>query len=109
LQACEYDPPPAPEYGPGPGWRDDVAIHGVVLSEKTKAPVSGIRVSVNSLSSYAYTDDKGNFYVYVPRQDSYQLKIEDADGAENGAFKEQNKKISLEDALSPLSIHLDAE
>ncbi|MDR0486903.1 MAG: hypothetical protein LBG91_01515 [Treponema sp.] len=99
------------EYGPGPGWGDDIAIIGTVRS-KTQAPVFGIKVSVKDVPSFGYTNKDGIFDIYVPRQESYKLKFEDVDGAENGSFMTLKKKISLDDTGVSLNVYLgeaDAE
>jgi hypothetical protein len=96
---------PTAAYGVIPDRGNDIAIHGTVLSENTEAPIPGIRVSVKDLSSHTYTDDYGDFVIYVPRQDSYKLKFEDAEGS----FQTQKKKIALEDADTPLDIYLSGE
>ena len=96
-------------YGPGPDRKDDVAVYGRVLSENTKTPIPGIKVSVKDLYSYVLTNEEGNFLVYVPRQDSYKLKFEDIDGSENGSYKLLKKEIALADTNASLTVHLDAE
>jgi len=116
FQACStkpaYGPPPvpAPAYGPPPvseyeayrGAGNDVQIHGTVFSESAKEPIPGIKVSVKGLFSTAYTDDDGIFSIYVPEQDLYKLKFEDADGF----FPLQKKKITLAETGVPLEIYL---
>jgi putative lipoprotein (rSAM/lipoprotein system) len=94
------------EYGPGPGRGDDVAIHGTVRS-KTEAPVLGIKVSIKDIPSCGYTNTDGFFNIYVPEQESYKIKFEDVDGAENGSFKTLKKKITLDDTGVSLNIYLD--
>jgi len=101
-------PGPAPAYGipvPYPP-QNDVTIYGSVFSNSTKAPIPGIRVSVKDLYSESYTDENGDFVIYVPIQDEYKIKFEDIDGVENGSFRPQKIKITLEDANTPLEIYL---
>jgi putative lipoprotein (rSAM/lipoprotein system) len=85
-------------------------IYGVVRS-KTEAPVPGIKVSVKDTPSYgyAYTNTNGIFKIYVPQQESYKIKFEDIDGAENGSFKTLKKKITLGDTGVSLDIQLEEE
>jgi hypothetical protein len=96
---------PMPEYGPGPGW-DDVVIYGTVKT-KTEAPVPGIKISVKDLPPCSLTNENGSFIIYVPEMESYKLKFEDIDGAENGSFKMLKKKIVLSDTGAPLNICLE--
>jgi putative lipoprotein (rSAM/lipoprotein system) len=110
FQAC-YGMPldytgTADMYGMPPDWENDVTIHGVVRS-KTEAPVPGIKVSIKDLASQDLTDSQGNFYVYGPRQESYKLKFEDVDAAENGSFKTLKKKIFLDETGMYLYIYLE--
>jgi len=105
-------PGPIPAYGVlpvNPTPTTDVMIHGTVFSEKTEAPIAGIKVSVKDLPVHAYTDNDGHFDVYVPGQDSYKLKFEDVDGLEEGPFQMQKKEITLREARSPLYIYLSDE
>jgi putative lipoprotein (rSAM/lipoprotein system) len=95
FQAC---------YGPGPDM--DVTIRGTVRSPANE-PIPGIKVSVKDLSSRELTDSGGNFYIHVPEMESYKLKFEDIDGAENGSFKTLKKKIALSNTGVSLNIYLD--
>jgi hypothetical protein len=94
------------EYGPGPGW-DNVAIHGTVKSKNTDFSIQGIKVSVKDLYSGSLTGENGNFRIYVPEQESYELKFEDVDGPDNGSFKTQEKEIALSDTDAALEIQLE--
>jgi hypothetical protein len=93
-----------PPYGPtGPNPANDVAIRGSVFSDSTKAPIPGIKVSVKDMRSESYTDENGDFVIYVPIQDAYKLKFEDTDG---GSFKPQKTRITLE-TLEDINAHLN--
>ena len=86
----------------------DVLVQGVVKSETTKAPIKGIRVSVEYQSEL--TDDSGKFQLYVPREESCTIRLDDVDGAENRSYsskeipvyvsenKKDMKDIFLDDA-----------
>ena len=97
------------EYGPGPDPGDDCLIRGKVLTMDSENPIPGIKVSVKDLQTHGYTSATGNFYIYVPKQESYKLKFEDVDGAENGLYKLQKKKIMLEETSSSIMVFLDEE
>ena len=99
FQAC---------YGMPPDWMDDAAIRGTVLSGQTNAPIRGIQVSIKDLPSRAYTDQYGNFSIYVPLQDEYKLKFEDVDGPENGSYQIYKTSIDLSEASGPLQVILEA-
>ena len=95
-----------PAYGVPPGPTSYVVISGTVFSESDEALLQGIRVSVKDLFEHVYTNDSGDFDIYVPMQDSYKLKFEDVNGLKNGPFQTQKKKITLEEIDSPLYIYL---
>ena len=95
-------------YGMPPDWGDDVTIRGTVKSEKTRAGIHGIVVSIEGTTFYEQTDFDGFFSIYMPRQDYYTVKFEDIDGPENGgSFKQQTKKITTLEGESSLSVYLE--
>ena len=100
--------PACPEYGMPPDMGDDVTIHGSVKSQKTNAPIPGIKVSVEDTSFEYQTSSEGSFYIYVPRQDYYTLKFEDVDGPENGGLFKAHE-ITLYASESSLSVLLEED
>jgi hypothetical protein len=64
----------------------DVLVRGVVKSEKTRAPIKGIKVSVKDLYQYELTDDFGKFQIYVPQEEICTILLEDIDGTANGSY-----------------------
>ena len=99
FQAC---------YGMPLDWMDDAAIRGTVLSGQTNGPIRGIQVSIKDIPSRAYTDQYGNFSIYVPLQDEYKLKFEDIDGPENGSYQIFKTRVDLTEASNPLQVYLEA-
>jgi len=106
FQTCFIETETPVEYGPGPDIGDDILIHGSVCSA-ANIPIPGIKVSVGS-SAY-FTNEYGNFRIYMPKQESYELQFEDVDGPENGSYKTQTKTISLDVAYNWLNVQLDEE
>ena len=112
LPACDRifpGEPVYPMYGPGPGWDVDVLIQGVVISENSRNVIPGIKVSVKDLSHHVYTNSNGMLNIYLPEQDSYELKFEDIDGAENGSFKLLSKEILRNDINPAIPWHIFLE
>jgi len=99
FQAC---------YGPvyGPPMDDDILIQGRV-SSKTQVPIPGIRVSVEDSPTASFTNQNGNFSIYVPEQISYILQFKDVDGPLNGSYKTLVKTINSSDAKTTLEIQLN--
>jgi hypothetical protein len=91
IQACYGVLPPdinTVAYGPPPPQNN--RIRGTVKANETGKPINGIKVSAEEIDSYVLTDKDGYFYLTVPTQEEYILKIEDIDGpANDGTFKQQ--------------------
>ncbi|GBU27412.1 hypothetical protein R84B8_00942 [Treponema sp. R8-4-B8] len=85
---------------------NNVYISGAV-SSKTNNPIQGIKVSVTNLSPDRYTNEEGIFNLFAPRLESYELRFEDVDGADNGSYKTLKKTITLSDTDTTLQIQLD--
>jgi len=83
---------------------ESVTIQGKV-SSKTDIPIPGIKVSVES--SDHFSNENGNFFIYLPKQESYKLQFEDVDGPENGSYKPLIKTVNLNDINTTLQIQLD--
>jgi len=106
---------PAPAYGPGPDYvREEVLIRGKVISKKTGEPVRGISVFINNINrDYPYlTGFLGEFFIYVPKLDNYNIVFTDIDGDENGGnFKQYILNLTIEEAEAlketPLIIELE--
>ncbi|MDR0723110.1 MAG: hypothetical protein LBF75_10050 [Treponema sp.] len=84
----------------------DILIRGVVKSKTTKAPIKGIKVSVNGMYQYELTDSFGKFQLYVPQEEFCTIRLDDIDGTENGAYSSREiavylseNKIAMEDIL----------
>jgi hypothetical protein len=85
---------------------DSVTIQGKVSSKTDiPVPIPGIKVSVES--SDHFTNENGNFFIYLPKQESYKLQFEDVDGPENGSYKPLIKTVNLDDINTTLQIQLD--
>lgn len=100
FQAC-YGTPPACNGTSG----NDVLLRGTVKSKTTDAPIEGIKVSVKDMEQYELTNGAGKFQLYVQREDSYTILLEDIDGAENGSYS--SKEISADTSETPIDILLD--
>ncbi|MFA5326744.1 MAG: hypothetical protein WC384_03035 [Prolixibacteraceae bacterium] len=100
FQAC---------YGTPQDFGLDVFIEGQVKSESTGIAIKGIKVSVDGLMQYEYTDENGKFSFYTERGDSYKIKFEDIDSAQNGAFANKDTILSAIDKKVYLNIALDSK
>ncbi|MDR0495069.1 MAG: hypothetical protein LBG95_05515 [Treponema sp.] len=116
IQACYgvmYPDEPYPEYGmPPPDYIQETTIRGKVTAKETGEPIFGIRVSVNvgQTEYWERTDKDGLFYLRVPVQDIYELKVEDVDGSYNGGlFKEQTWTLKQNDTYNTLLIGMDID
>ena len=88
----------------------DIFIHGSVRSRNTRAPIPGIKVSIDEGAYEELTTGSGRFYLYPHSQDTYTLTFEDIDGPENGGlFKQYTQIITLDEAGAPLTIYLDED
>lgn len=67
---------------------DVTDIHGVIFSEETGVPVSGIQIVISSAENTGssmsgfrvFSDKDGQFFIQVPRRDSYVLQFFDKNG-----------------------------
>lgn len=85
FQAC---------YGVPQDEYNDVLVKGVIYSDTTNQPVSGIKVTVNGSSQNILTDTAGSFSFYVPSASQYHLMFSDADTAANGNYIEADTVLS---------------
>ena len=69
---------------------DEVFIYGSVKSQKTNAPIPGIKVSVADNDYYYFTDSSGAYSIFLPRQAGYTVIFEDVDGPQNGGSFQQH-------------------
>jgi len=121
LSSC---PPPwfnfeAPEYGmamygPGPDIiREEILIRGFV--KYNEAGIKNIAVYIKEINYQANTySNSGEFYIYVPKRESYTIIFTDIDAEENGGcFKQRIITLTKEEAEAlrenPLIIELEKE
>lgn len=87
FQAC---------YGTPQDFGQDILIEGQVKSQSDNSVIQGIRVGFDNLPQYTATDADGKFSLYCPRQDSYEVIIQDEDGEQNGSFINSDTIINLD-------------
>jgi hypothetical protein len=89
-----------------PDQGEDNPVHGTVLSEKTRERIPGIQVSLRGQGVGDITDSYGEFWIYAPVGDVYELVFEDIDGEANGgAFHGETVRVPVDEA-SRLIVHL---
>jgi hypothetical protein len=97
FQAC---------YGMPPDQGEDNPVHGTVLSETTHERIPGIKVSIKEQNVGDITDSYGEFWMYAPVGDVYELVFEDVDGEANGgSFVEETVRVTVDEA-SRMIVHL---
>jgi hypothetical protein len=85
-----------------------VPVQGRVVSEETGEPVAGIVVEYGRYA--ANTDGDGGFLIYVPEEDSYNIRFSDYDGFKNGGFFSYKAMTIPRDELEdPLAVSLYRE
>jgi hypothetical protein len=74
----------------------DILVRGVVKSKITNTPIGGIQVSVKDPYQYdlTLTDNDGEFWLYVPKEEICIIQLDDIDGTENGSYS--STKISVD-------------
>jgi hypothetical protein len=86
-----------------------VPIQGRVVSEETGEPIAGIIVRYDYHATVD-TDGDGNFFIYVPEEDSCAVRFLDNDGFENGGFfSTKDMTIPREEIGDPLAVSLHKE
>lgn len=85
FQAC---------YGTMQDYDKDVLIEGVILSSNSEKPIPSIKIEVQETYHNTYSNELGEFSMYVPIDSAYTLLFHDVDGTENGAF--YPAKLTLE-------------
>jgi hypothetical protein len=80
-------------YGPPQDFGADVFVEGLVKSKKTGQPIKGIKVSVTNNPQYQFTSEDGSFSFYTEYADSCNIRFEDTDADQNGAYT--NKDTTL--------------
>jgi hypothetical protein len=98
FQAC---------YGTPQDFGLDIFIEGQVKSQKTGAPVKGIKVSVAEKMQYEYTNEEGRFSLYTEIADYYRIKFEDIDATQNGSFNYRDTLLSGINKRVYLNIELE--
>jgi len=68
FQAC---------YGTNKDFGLDTVIKGSVKSSKSNTPLGSIKVSLQNLPQYVFTDKNGEFQIYVPANKTYTITFED--------------------------------
>jgi putative lipoprotein (rSAM/lipoprotein system) len=84
----------------------DIMIEGKVLSQKTRMPIKGIRVSVEDKLQYEFTDIDGKFSFYTETAGNYKIKFEDTDSGENGNYIGKDTVLTSIDKRVYLNIAL---
>ena len=102
---------PAPAYGMPPDYREELIIRGSIISKETGEPIPGIHVRIDGYN-WSFAVDIGRFYIYVPKQDNYQIIFTDVDLYKNGGlFKPYTITLTQEEVenlnSSPLRIELE--
>lgn len=77
FQAC---------YGTPQDMEQDNQFEGVVKSKVTGNVIRGIKVSTNFEGRQVYTNENGEFSIFLPLADQYKLTFSDVDSSQNGAF-----------------------
>jgi len=77
FQAC---------YGTPHDMGNDILVEGKVTSKTSGLPIKGIKVTPVSSMQYQYTDEAGKFSFYTVYESVIELRCEDVDSTENGAF-----------------------
>ena len=101
-------------YGMPPDYREELIIRGSIISKETGEPIPGIGIWIKDVTSiYAnLTDENGEFYIYVPKENSYTIIFTDIDKSENGGvYKQHTITITGEEVENltenPLIIELE--
>ena len=98
FQAC---------YGTPRDMESDLFIEGQVKAKKTELPVQGIKVAVQDLPHYQYTDVNGLFKIYLPNSAEYKLRFEDVDAGLNGTFLPLDSTVRTINGRLFLNVKLD--
>jgi hypothetical protein len=98
FQAC---------YGTPQDLRVDILIEGLVKSKTTGSPVPGIKISIDNVSQYQYSDAEGKFSLYTEKLDNYNVHFEDIDSTENGSFF--NKDTVLMNVNNNVYLNIELE
>lgn len=100
FQAC---------YGAPQDMYRDIYIEGVVKSNKTSLPLSGIKVSVSNNQTSILTDEDGKFKIYTLPAPELLLKFEDIDEAQNGMFQSKDTLVKPNNKAVFITIGMDAK
>jgi len=110
---------------PGSGWaaygmppdyvREELCIRGLVRTkDDARKPIRGIAVVIDGVNNnYPYiTNDFGDFYIWMPKQESYKVIFTDIDGDKNGGrFKQYEITFTAEEIIAldnePILIDLE--
>lgn len=100
FQAC---------YGTPQDYGLDVLVEGKVVSEQSGESIPGIRVSYDNSGQYQFTDESGNFSMYVGQEQSYTFSFEDVDSVQNGQFQKVDSTFDNQDESVFLDIEMKQE
>jgi hypothetical protein len=100
FQAC---------YGTPQDFGLDILVEGQVKSKATGLPVKGIKVSVEEIMQYDFTNDEGKFSFYTEAVNSLKIKFEDVDFAQYGTFVNKDTIPAIADKRVYLNIALDSK
>jgi len=107
FQSCSFLDP-VDEYGAPSAKYSKYKIKGSVISSETKLPVKNIRaVMIETYDNEEgmpgdtlYSDPNGNFELelttFAHKKNTFNLKLEDIDGENNGIYDPKTEKIEFE-------------
>ncbi len=85
----------------------DTLLEGQVKSSTDDSPIPGIKVSCDM--QYIYTDEEGNFSMYVQAYENLTLSFEDVDTLRNGHFVNTDTVIIRDEKKIWLNIKMDEQ
>jgi len=90
---------------------DATSFYGKVVAKDSQEPIFGIKMSIDGIEDFDYTNKYGDFSFWLPvQQDEYIIKFEDVDGpAHGGLFKEQTRTLTQNDRGKPLMIEMESD
>ena len=103
-------------YGRADIGQRNTPVSGTVRSLETGGYLAGIRVNatwphiVRPEEFYVYTDDYGNFELFLPERERYYIHFVDTDGELNGGFfRHKTRAVMLADIPEVLNIKMEGE
>ena len=77
-------------YGTPQDFNSDIMVQGKVKSKNSGIPIEGVKVSVANQEQYEYTDEEGFFAFYTEFSNTFTVKFEDTDAAQNGSYSDRD-------------------